>query len=325
MKTSRPALVRAALAFGTILLFGCGGYGGGNGSTPATLSISVNPTTITVGQSATITWNSNGGTCTASGAWTGAKAASGSEQVTPAAAGTYTYSLRCGGGGYGESDVGSATLTVNAMRAAGLWMGEACCVDANAFRVSGMTSEAGDYRFLLLGSHFVGRAGEAPAAYATSRSSLAGQRLADAPTFALLDITPRVAVRQWLRSAGPKGQPVDFSVPYDRAFERATSNADLAGSYTSHLGTGYTLTLTIDGAGQVTGADTNGCRLDGRAANGLPAVNTFDLVLDVSSCGRSNGRYSGKAALIDDDTGKSSGLLVSASNTDSAIGWQLTR
>ncbi len=143
--------------------------------------------------------------------------------------------------------------------------------------------------------------------------------------FALLDITPRVAVRQWVRSPGPKSQPLDFSIPYDRAFEHETHDSDLAGSYTSHLGTGYTLTITIDGAGQVVGADTNGCRLDGRAANGQPAVNAFDLMLNVSSCGRSNGRYAGKAALVDDDTGKASGLFVSTSNADSAIGWQLTR
>ena len=80
---------------------------------PATLSISVEPTTITLGQTATVTWSSNGGACTASGAWSGSRAASGSESVTPAEAGTFTYTLVCSGGGYGDSQVLSGTLTVN--------------------------------------------------------------------------------------------------------------------------------------------------------------------------------------------------------------------
>ena len=96
------------------LLAGCGGsYGGGDGTSPATVNISVNPTTITLGQSATLTWSSNAGSCSATGAWSGARPAAGSETVTPTTTGTLTYSLFCSGGGYGESQTLSATLTVN--------------------------------------------------------------------------------------------------------------------------------------------------------------------------------------------------------------------
>jgi uncharacterized protein (TIGR03118 family) len=49
----------------------------------------------------------------ATGAWSGTKAPSGTEEVTPTATGTLTYSLVCSGGGYGESSTRSATLTVN--------------------------------------------------------------------------------------------------------------------------------------------------------------------------------------------------------------------
>ncbi len=126
MKVLETARAGVVLSFLAGLLAGCGGgYGGGGGGMgpPASLNISVAPSSITLGQSATITWNTNGNTCTASGDWTGNKSASGSETVTPATAGTFTYSLRCRGGGYGESNTGSATLTVNAAQMTGMSVG----------------------------------------------------------------------------------------------------------------------------------------------------------------------------------------------------------
>ena len=106
----------AGLCASLLVSCGGGGYGDGGSPPPATLNMSVAPTTITLGQSATITWNSNAGTsCTASGAWSGTKAASGSEMVTPTQTGTLTYTLRCSGGGYGDSQTMSVTLMVNAI------------------------------------------------------------------------------------------------------------------------------------------------------------------------------------------------------------------
>ncbi len=105
------------------------GYGGDTNNTASTSSaatltittpppkptatISVSPTSITQGASATITWSStNATTCTASGAWSGSEATSGTQSVTPTAAGSLTYSLACAG--TGGSANGSATLTVTA-------------------------------------------------------------------------------------------------------------------------------------------------------------------------------------------------------------------
>ena len=92
-----------------------GGYGGGGGMNPPTVTLSVSPASIVLGQSATLTWSSGTGTsCTASGAWSGAEAATGSLVETPTATGTLTYTLSCGGGAYGGSTQRSATLTVTA-------------------------------------------------------------------------------------------------------------------------------------------------------------------------------------------------------------------
>ena len=103
----------AALAL-IVVACGGGGYGGGNNMTPATASIALQPATVTLGQSSTLTWNTNGTGCTASGAWTGAQSATGTLVVTPSAVGTQTYTLVCTGGAYSQSSSQSATLTVNA-------------------------------------------------------------------------------------------------------------------------------------------------------------------------------------------------------------------
>jgi uncharacterized protein (TIGR03118 family) len=95
---------------------GGGGYGGGGGSMmpPSSISVSVNPTTVAQGQSATLTWSATTGTaCTASGAWSGTQSATGSMTVTPTAAGSSVYTLTCSSSAYASAS-GSATLTVSA-------------------------------------------------------------------------------------------------------------------------------------------------------------------------------------------------------------------
>ena len=82
-----------------------------NSATPApTASIGASPSTIDQGQSSTLTWSSTDATsCTASGAWSGAKASSGSEAVSPGA--TSGYTITCNGAGGSANN--SATVTVN--------------------------------------------------------------------------------------------------------------------------------------------------------------------------------------------------------------------
>jgi uncharacterized protein (TIGR03118 family) len=114
----RRARLLLVLLFDAILAAGCGGGGGGgggSGQSMPTVSLSVQPTSVVLGGSATLTWSSSAGTtCTASGAWTGAKATSGTESVAPAATGTQTYTLNCSGGTYSGSSSASTTLTVAA-------------------------------------------------------------------------------------------------------------------------------------------------------------------------------------------------------------------
>ena len=92
------------------------GYGSG-ASNPArtpvpTLTISANPASITsAGTASTLSWTStNANSCTASGAWSGAKATSGS-QSTGILTTTVTYTLTCTGAGGSASQSAMVTVT----------------------------------------------------------------------------------------------------------------------------------------------------------------------------------------------------------------------
>jgi hypothetical protein len=84
---------------------------------PPPPSLSVSPTAVTLGASATLSWSSvSTSSCSASGSWTGVKATSGSQSVTPNATGTASYTLSCTGAAGNNS--AAVNLTVNAATAA---------------------------------------------------------------------------------------------------------------------------------------------------------------------------------------------------------------
>ena len=96
---------------------GGGGGGGGGGGTPAptptpapNVTISSSSSSASVDSAVTISWSStNASSCTASGAWSGSKATSGSESFTLSAADDYSFTLACSGTG----GSGSASVTVS--------------------------------------------------------------------------------------------------------------------------------------------------------------------------------------------------------------------
>jgi len=60
------------------------------------VTLNLNPTTINVGQTATLSWTvTNATSCTASGSWSGSQGFSGSLPLKPSAAGSYSYVLTC--------------------------------------------------------------------------------------------------------------------------------------------------------------------------------------------------------------------------------------
>jgi len=100
------ALESSAVAIGSVPTTGASptynfnaGYGFINADAALALippTLTVAPNSIALGGSTTITWSSvETSGCTASGAWSGALAASGTQQITPTTLGTQTYTLAC--------------------------------------------------------------------------------------------------------------------------------------------------------------------------------------------------------------------------------------
>jgi hypothetical protein len=111
-----------------LMLASCGGAGVGangsgsaSGSTPVATLKAAPATPITLGQTVNLTWSGTSVTsCTASSSpaesdWSGPKAMSGSQAVTPSATGTQTYTLSCSSAGGTVS--ASVSVTVNSSSA----------------------------------------------------------------------------------------------------------------------------------------------------------------------------------------------------------------
>jgi len=124
----------------------------GTAAVAPTLTFSGSPTTITAGSSTVLSWSiSNSATptptCTAGGAWSGSKATSGSQSVSPAS--TSSYTLVCANTG-GTSGTKTVTITVNAAAAACGAAGGSC----TAAQVAAHNSSANCW-VIYSGSYYV--------------------------------------------------------------------------------------------------------------------------------------------------------------------------
>jgi hypothetical protein len=98
MDSRNFVVMASAVAF----LVGCGGGGSSSSSTTTapTVTFSLSQFKVALGSPATLTWSSTDSTtCTASGAWSGAHAASGTSVQTPTSSGSAIYTLTCTGAG----------------------------------------------------------------------------------------------------------------------------------------------------------------------------------------------------------------------------------
>ena len=81
---------------------------------PPSVTLSVSPAGITLGQQATLMWSSQTvSNCTASGPWSGSKATSGTQIVTPASAGSFDYTLSCVGSRGTATRTATVTVSPN--------------------------------------------------------------------------------------------------------------------------------------------------------------------------------------------------------------------
>lgn len=97
------------------------------------------------------------------------------------------------------------------------------------------------------------------------------------------------------------GDTGSFDMTLSPMWDRASSPATVAGVYTRSTSSGYTMTMTIDANGHLTGSDTLGCVFSGSVTVPDPIHNMYDIDAQVSSCGSLDGHYQGMGTLLDAD------------------------
>lgn len=108
---------------------------------------------------------------------------------------------------------------------------------------------------------------------------------------------------------------------FDPVYEKDSSLAVVAGTYSVADTTGYTLTYTIDSNGTLAGSDTHGCVVSGSVATIDGDFNMYRFDTDFSSCGATGaqGHFTGIGALTDTGAGLESLLFYVVADDDSSL------
>jgi hypothetical protein len=215
----------------------------------------------------------------------------------------------CSGGGGGEDD--DAPTPANPAEAAGLWKGSASVAGSSVpYVASALVTADGHARFYIQSTDTTVPPTLAPTVVEGNLIDSGGTLALSAATFYSL-LTPKTgsvtgrfdgAARSNATGTltfGSKTYNVDLT--YDSQYDRASSLPAIAGVYTRSNAAGYTITVTINADGTLTGSDTLSCMYSGTVAADLPTVNAYDLTWNGTGCTNSNrnGAFTGRLALID--------------------------
>lgn len=229
----------------------------------------------------------------------------------------------CGGGGGGDAvTVAQAIVDANG---GGIWVGQA--TDDSQPGVTqdfvGVTTNSGEFRFLSLDTfgQFIGT-------FTVSGNAASGTGLGWAPigftwtdgsVLTSVSITAMVTERQQFNGSWSTGtnESGTFTFAYSDTHQRTSSFSKLSANwfYTNGL---YSITISIDQNGSISGSDTDGCMYVGNASIPDASVNTYAFDVTVMSCGLLNGMYAG-LAVLDDDTVQDDTLILSIDNGQVAV------
>lgn len=227
----------------------------------------------------------------------------------------------CGGGGSSSDTPGAVTTS----DATGIWQGTITQSGIGTFAVVGLIY-GNDLRFIsvdagvlyegtltITGTNFT----------ATTTNIDINGGVASTSTLTGTIITASSITGTFTSSDGGSGS---FSLTYDPITTRGASLATTDGNWSATDGMGYTMTLSIDANGLLTGSDTDGCVFNGTVAVLDPAVNIYGIAVDVSLCADAafNGSYDGYG-VVGDTTVANDTLTFVVSNAGFIIVGELDR
>jgi hypothetical protein len=223
----------------------------------------------------------------------------------------------CGGGGGDDGGLIGSTEG-----ATGAWQGTITVAGRGTFAVLGVLN--GGEMFLVSNNADIALAGD----YRVNGTSVNGNgniypvNGAKLGTFSLSGVVATASTLSGNFSAS-NGTSGTFNLTYDSISDRGSSLSTTDGNWSVTDGT-YTLTVSIDSTGLITGSDTDGCVYNGNGSIIDPAVNIYRVNITLSSCGLANDTYSGYA-VVSDDMSLNDTLTFSANNANGLLFGSLLR
>lgn len=230
----------------------------------------------------------------------------------------YLMLAACGGGGSSSGTPGAVTTS----DATGIWQGTITQSGVGTFAIVGLIY-GNDLRFISVdaGVLYEGTLSITGTNFTATTTDIdINGGVASTSTLTGTVITASSITGTFTSSDGGSGS---FALTYDPITTRGASLATTDGNW-SATDAGYTLTLSIDATGLLTGADTDGCVYNGTVTVLDPAVNIYGLDVTASTCGPFTGVYDGYG-VVGDTTVANDTLTFVVSNAGFIIVGELDR
>lgn len=216
----------------------------------------------------------------------------------------------CGGGGSSSS---TAVATANAT---GVWEGTITQNGVGTYSVTGLIS-GGQMRFISVDGNVLYEG--TVSVTGSTLTATTTNYVIDGGIFSTSTLTGTVVTASSISGTftSSDGGSGSFSLTYDPITTRGSSLATITANWFVTDGT-YSMTIPIDAAGAINGADSDGCVYTGQVNIIDPAVNIYGVSLTASACGLYDGAYSGYA-VVADDTGTNDILVFTVSSANVVI------
>ncbi len=211
----------------------------------------------------------------------------------------------CGGGGSdssssGNGDPGGGQGTTKTT--AGVWEGTLTSTASGPQHLIGMTAASGQSLWMTTdGRVWSGQMPSSGTGFDVTMTGhmYPGSHFADGTNHGNGTLRFEHHGGDWNGRFAGWGEQGTFQVSMSPAWDRPASLALLSGTYTRTTSIGYTMTLSIDAAGVLTGGDSRGCVFSGNVSVPDPAHNLYQVSAAVTSCGVLDGDYQGHGTLVD--------------------------
>jgi hypothetical protein len=217
----------------------------------------------------------------------------------------------CSGGGGSSSSSSPATgdtggngggTTGATKTTPGVWQGTVTSTTTGQSSMVGLTNGSGQSVWMTTDGRVW--SGQMPMTGTQFNTTMAGymypgRRFPDGTNYGMSSMVFNYGNGAWSGQYSGGGDTGTFNVSMSSMWNRPASLDTLAGTYTRTTSIGYTMTMSLTQAGELTANDTRGCVINGTVTVPDPTQNLYQISATVTSCGVLNGTYQGHGTLVD--------------------------